>query len=76
MAKKLIIARQLIVRTIIKDTAFNTGVELNRMREYRSIGKVGSDPMRKIVVLMFEKLNIKATAKAPIIAGRKKGMVT
>ena len=70
------IAKPLMVSTIKNETAFSTGVELNRIREYKSIGKVGSDPIKKIVVFIFEKLNIKATTKAPIIAGRRKGIVT
>jgi len=65
-----------MVTTTRNETAFNTGVELNRIREYKSIGKVGSEPIKKMVVLIFEKLNIKATTKAPIIAGRRKGIVT
>lgn len=65
-----------IINTIIKETAFKTGVELNRILEYKSIGSVGSEPTRNIVVLIFEKLNRKATTKAPIIAGRKNGIVT
>ena len=66
------IAKTVIVSTIKNETAFSTGVELNRIREYKSIGKVGSEPIRNIVVFIFEKLKIKATTKAPIIAGRKK----
>ena len=70
------IANALMASTIKNETAFSTGVELNRIREYKSIGRVGSEPIKKMVVLMFEKLNIKATTKAPIIAGRRKGIVT
>ena len=70
------IANPLIVSTIKNETVFSTGVELNRIREYKSIGKVGSEPIKKIVVFIFEKLNIKATTKAPIIAGRRNGIVT
>lgn len=70
------IAKPLIVSTTKSETAFKTGVELNRIREYKSIGKVGSEPIRKIVVFILEKLNIKATTKAPMIAGRRKGIVT
>ena len=76
LAKKLMIANPLIVRIIKNETAFSTGVELNRIREYKSIGKVGSEPIKKIVVFIFEKLNIKAITKAPSIAGRRKGIVT
>jgi len=65
-----------MIKTIKNEIAFNTGVELNRILEYKSIGKVGSDPTKNIVVLTFEKLSKKATMKAPIIAGRKKGIVT
>ena len=50
LAKKLMIAKPLIVSTTKNETAFSTGVELNRIREYKSIGKVGSEPIRKIVV--------------------------
>ena len=70
------IATPLMEITIKNETAFNTGVELKRIREYKSIGKVGSEPIKKMVVFIFEKLNIKATTKAPIIAGRRKGIVT
>lgn len=74
--KKFIIANPLIVSTIKNDTALSTGVELKRIREYKSIGKVGSEPIKNIVVFILEKLNIKATTKAPIIAGRRNGIVT
>ena len=61
--------------TIKKETAFSTGVELNLIREYRSTGNVGSDPIKNIVVLKFEKLIKNATTKAPMIAGLKNGIV-
>ena len=70
------IAKPLIASTIKNEAAFSTGVELKRIREYKSTGKVGSEPIKKIVVLIFEKLSIKATTNAPIIAGRRKGRVT
>ena len=68
-------AARVINDTIINDTAFSTGVELNLILAYKSTGKVGSEPTRKIVVLKFEKLIKNATTKAPIIAGLKNGIV-
>ena len=62
--------------TITNDTAFNTGVELNLILEYKSTGSVGSDPIKNIVVLKFEKLIKNATTKAPMIDGLKNGIVT
>lgn len=70
------IAKSVIKATIKNDTAFSTGVELNLILEYRSIGSVGSEPVRKIVVLKLEKLIKKATTKAPMMAGLRYGMVT
>ena len=72
---KLTMAESVINDTIINDTALSTGVELNLILEYKSTGRVGSEPTRKIVVLKFEKLIKNATTKAPIIADLKNGIV-
>ena len=66
----------MIKTTITNETALRTGVELNFIREYKSTGKVGSEPIKNIVVLKFEKLIRNATIKAPTIAGLKNGIVT
>ena len=50
------IAKPLMVSSIRNETAFSAGVELNLIREYKSIGKVGAEPTEKIVVFIFEKL--------------------
>ena len=68
-------AMMLTTKTIIKDTAFKTGVELYFIRENISTGSVGSEPTKNIVVLKFEKLIKNVTANAPMMAGLKKGMV-
>ena len=72
---RLIVAATVINSTIINDTALSTGVELNLILENSSTGRVGSEPIKNIVVLKLEKLIIKVTANAPIIAGFKNGIV-
>ena len=71
LRKKLTSANTEIAITIKNETAFKTGVEPNLILEYRSIGMVGSEPIKNMVVLIFEKLSKNATTKAPIIAGFK-----
>jgi len=58
-----------------KEIALITGEEPSRTYRYKLMGKVVSEPTRKSVVLKFSKLIKKATAPAPIRAGRRKGMV-
>jgi len=53
------------------DTAFTTGVDPSLTCVNRVIGIVGSDPIKKSVVLKLSKDKINDTAAPPISAGLK-----